>query len=236
MSRGAVVITGAAGDMGAALAAAFAGAGHVVFGADVRPVTAPGVTAVAVDVTDRAAVFALAGQAAEEADGLVLWVNAAGIVRTVPVREAAEDDWHRLIGVNLTGTWHGCVAALETMIAGGRGGCIINIGSLSGQVGYPGLHPGYGASKAAVHQLTKTYAMAGARHGIRVNAVAPSVLDGAMGDTFSDDQKARLVKATPLRRLGRMGDVVGAVRYLASEEAAFVTGTVLPVNGGSWMP
>lgn len=233
---GAVVVTGAAGDMGSALCHAFAAEGRRVFGADVRRCAVEGVTAVEVDVTDRSAVFALAEQAATEAGGLVVWINAAGLVRTVPTRDAGEDDWHRLIAVNLTGTWHGCSAALETMIAGGKGGVIVNLGSLSGQVGYPGLHPAYGASKAGVHQLTKTYAMEGARHGVRVNAVAPSVLEGSMGDTFSEEQKARLIRANPMKRLGGMNDVTGVVRFLCSDEAAYMTGATLPVNGGSFMP
>lgn len=234
MKPGAVVITGAAGDLGSALAADFLAAGRVVHGADIRPVEAPGAIPHPLDVTDRGAVFDLADRVAA-GDGLAAWINAAGLVRTGPLRQAEEADWQRLIAVNLTGTWHGCAAALETMIAGAQGGVIVNLGSLAGQVGYPGLHPAYGASKAAVHQLTKAYAQEGARHGIRVNAVAPSVLEGRMGDAFSDDQRARLVRANPQRRLGTMADVVGVVRFLCSPEAAYITGATLPVNGGAWM-
>jgi NAD(P)-dependent dehydrogenase (short-subunit alcohol dehydrogenase family) len=222
--------------MGSALCRSFAADGYRVYAADLRPCTVEGVTSVDLDVTDRAAVFALAEKAGAEAGGVAVWVNGAGLVRTVPTREAREDDWHRLMAVNAAGTWHGCAAALETMIAGGTGGCIVNVGSLSGQVGYPGLHPAYGASKAAVHQLTKTYAMEGARHGVRVNAIAPSVLEGSMGDTFSDDQKARLVRAIPMKRLGSMDDVVGVVRFLCSDAAGYMTGATVPVNGGSFMP
>lgn len=78
--------------------------------------------------------------------------------------------------------------------------------------------------------------MEGARHGVRVNAVAPSVLEGTMGDTFSDEQKARLIRANPMKRLGDMDDVTGVVRFLCSKEAAYITGATLPVNGGSFMP
>lgn len=236
MSAGAVVITGAAGDMGGALVRAFAAEGRVVYGADIRSVETPGARAALLDVTDRDAVFALAARVADEADRIGVWINAAGLVRVASVREATAQDWRAILDVNLTGVWHGCAAALETMIAGGAGGAIVNIGSLSGQVGYRGLHPAYGASKAAVHQLTRTYAAEGARHGVRVNAVAPSVLEGSMGDAFSDEQRARLTAANPMRRLGTMEDVVGAVRYLCSDAADYVTGAILPVNGGSFMP
>jgi 3-oxoacyl-[acyl-carrier protein] reductase len=92
------------------------------------------------------------------------------------VADADALEWERIIAVNLTGTFHGCAAALAVMSANG-GGRIVNIGSLSGQVGGTALHPAYGASKAGVHALTRTYALEGARHGVYCNAVAPSVID-----------------------------------------------------------
>ncbi|SDG49932.1 SDR family NAD(P)-dependent oxidoreductase [Roseospirillum parvum] len=235
MTAGAVVITGAAGDLGRALTRSFLDQGRRVHGADLKPCPVAGVIDHRLDVTERDAVFALARRVAAE-DGLAAWVNAAGLLAMTPVREASEADWQRLLAVNLSGTWHGCAAALESMIAAGSGGVIVNLGSLSGQLGYPGLHPAYGASKAAVHQLTKTYALEGARHGVRVNAVAPSVLEGSMGDAFSNDQRARLIRANPLGRLGTMEDAVGAIAFLCSPQAAYITGATLPVNGGSFMP
>ena len=231
----AAVITGAAGDLGRALSAAFAGEGYAVFGGDIAPVPAQdGLTGVTLDVTDRAAVFALAERAAAAAGPLRLWINAAGIVRVVKVAEADAADWERIIAVNLTGTFHGCAAALAVMCRTG-GGRIVNLGSLSGQVGGTALHPAYGASKAGVHALTRTYALEGARHGVYCNAVAPSVLAGAMGSQFSERQRAQLASANPLRRLGRIEEVVGAVRYLASAEASYTTGVILPLNGGAYL-
>jgi len=159
----AAVVTGAAGDLGRALSEALLADGYRVYGGDVAPV-APraGLVPVHLDVTERAATFALAERAAAEAGPLKLWINAAGILRVVKVLEADAADWERIIAVNLTGTFHGCAAALEAMRRGG-GGRIVNIGSLSGQVGGTALHPAYGASKAGVHALTKTYALEGAR-------------------------------------------------------------------------
>jgi NAD(P)-dependent dehydrogenase (short-subunit alcohol dehydrogenase family) len=232
----AVVVTGAAGDLGQALAEAFLADGHAVYGGDVVPVEPrAGLMPVHLDVTDRAAMFALAERAAAESGPLKLWINAAGVLRVGKVLEADASDWQRIIAVNLTGTFYGCAAALEVMRRSG-GGRIVNIGSLSGQVGGTGLQPAYGASKAGVHALTKTYALEGAKYGVYCNAVAPSVIEGAMAAQMSERQRDQLSRANPLRRLARMPEVVDAVRYLASESASYTNGVILPVNGGSYLP
>jgi NAD(P)-dependent dehydrogenase (short-subunit alcohol dehydrogenase family) len=231
----AVVVTGAAGDLGRALSTSFLRDGHTVFGADIAALE-PGerLIPVELDVTDRAATFALAERAAAEAGGLRIWINGAGIVRVTKVLQADPEDWQRILAVNLTGTFHGCAAAVAVM-SRQRFGRIVNIGSLSGQVGGTGVHPAYGASKAGVHALTKTYALEGARHGVYCNAVAPSVIEGSMGSQFSDRQREQLAQSNPLRRLARMEEVVGAIRYLASDAASYTNGVILPVNGGSYL-
>jgi NAD(P)-dependent dehydrogenase (short-subunit alcohol dehydrogenase family) len=232
----AVVVTGAAGDLGQALSEAFLADGYAVYGGDVVPVEPrAGLMPVHLDVTDRAAMFALAERAVAESGPLKLWINAAGVLRVGKVLEADASDWQRIIAVNLTGTFYGCAAALEVMRRSG-GGRIVNIGSLSGQVGGTGLHPAYGASKAGVHALTKTYALEGAKYGVYCNAVAPSVIEGAMAAQMSERQREQLSRANPLRRLARMPEVVDAVRYLASESASYTNGVILPVNGGSYLP
>ena len=86
-----------------------------------------------------------------------------------------------------------------------------------------------------MHALTKSYALEGARYGVYCNAVAPSVIEGAMGDQFSLRQRERLAQANPLRRLARMDEVVDAIRYLASDTASYINGVILPVNGGSYL-
>jgi len=232
----AVVITGAGGDVGHALSASFLADGYTVFGADIAPVEPrAGVIPIELDVTDRAALFALAERAAIEPGGLSIWINGAGIVRITKVLEADPEDWQRIIAVNLTGTFHGCAAALAVMSRQGSGR-IVNIGSLSGQVGGTGVHPAYGASKAGVHALTKSYALEGARYGVYCNAVAPSVIEGVMAEQFSERQRVQLTRGNPLRRLARMEEVVGAIRYLASDAASYTNGVILPVNGGSYLP
>jgi NAD(P)-dependent dehydrogenase (short-subunit alcohol dehydrogenase family) len=231
----AAVITGAAGDLGHALCEAFLAEGYRVYGGDIAPVEpCAGLVPVPLDVTDRAAVFALAERGAAEAGPLRLWINAAGILRVVKVTDADSLDWERIIAVNLTGTFHGCAAALEVMGRSG-GGRIVNIGSLSGQVGGTALHPAYGASKAGVHALTRTYALEGAKYGVYCNAVAPSVIEGALASQMSERQREQLARTNPLRRLARMPEVVDAVRYLASDAASYTTGVILPVNGGSYL-
>ena len=232
--RQGVVITGAAGDLGRDLARRYVADGWAVFGADIAPVDEPGVAGIALDVTDRAGVFALAERAGRESR-LAAWINAAGIFRTGAVADAGEDDWHRIIAINLTGTFHGCAAALPALAAAG-GGRIVNVGSLSGQVGGTGVHPAYGASKAGVHALTKTYALEGARHGVLCNAVAPGVLEGRMGAIFGAEQRARLARANPLRRLGRIEEASRAIRFLADPANEYVNGAIVPVNGGAYMP
>ena len=230
-SRAGVVVTGAAGDLGRAVAESFLADGYRVYGADVAPLEGcASLEPVLLDVTDRQAVFALAERAARET-ALWAWINAAGIVVVAPVEEADPESWARIIAVNLSGTFHGCAAALSVLKS--RGGRIVNVGSISGQVGGVGPHPAYGASKAGVHALTKSYALAGARYGITCNAVAPSVLEGRMGRSFSEAQLEKLVRSHPMRRLGRMAEVVHAIRYLADPGASFINGVILPVNGAA---
>ncbi len=231
------VITGAAGDLGGALAESFLADGFSVYGADIAEIAPQnGLTPVRLDVTDRTAVFALAERAAAET-ALAVWINGAGIVATGRISEAAPEVWDRVIAVNLTGSFHGCAAALTVMAAAGRGGRIVNIGSLSGQLGGLGVHPAYGASKAGVHALTKSYALEGGKVGIACNAVAPGVLEGSMAGEFRPDQLENIARASPMRRLGRMDEAVEAVRFLADPvRASYLNGVILPVNGGAYMP
>ena len=222
------VVTGGAGDMGRAIAARLERDGFQVIAADLRGDAEP------LDVTDRAAVCALAGRVAAQGE-LAVWVNAAGLFLPCDVARASEADWDRIIAVNLTGVFHGCAAALAAMTPQRRGR-IVNIGSISGQVGGVAVHPAYGASKAGVHALTKSYALEGARHRVLCNAVAPGLLDGAMSSQFSARQIERLARGAPLGRLGAMSEIAAVVAFLAGPGATYMTGAILPVNGGALMP
>lgn len=228
-----VVITGAAGDLGGAVTDSFLADGYQVYGGDVAPIRArPGLIASKLDVTERAQVFALAKKAAVES-ALKIWVNVAGLFEAARVIEADPDVWHKVIAINLTGTFHGCAAALSVMA--GEGGRIVNVGSLSGQLGGLSVHPAYGASKAGVHALTKAYALEGAKHDIYCNAVAPGPIDGRMTAKFSPGTLAKIRAGIPGKRLATMDEVVHAIRYLADDRAGHTTGAILQVNGGVLM-
>lgn len=228
-----VVVTGAAGDLGGAVADSFLEDGYRVYGGDVAPIRArPGLVASRLDVTERAQVFALARQVAAES-ALKIWVNVAGLFEAARVIEADPDVWNKVIAINLTGTFHGCAAALSVMA--GTGGRIVNVGSLSGQLGGLSVHPAYGASKAGVHALTKTYALEGAKHDVYCNAVAPGPIDGRMTAKFSPGTLAKIRAGIPGKRLATMDEVVHAIRYLADDRAGHTTGAILQVNGGVLM-
>ncbi len=233
--KAAAVITGAAGDLGRALCTSFLGDGMTVYAADIREVTPENnLIPVQANVTDHQAMLALATRIAQEKD-LRLWINCAGIFASASVSKAEEELWHKMIAVNLTGTFNGCAAALSAMKQQGYGR-IINIGSISGQLGGIGVHPAYGASKGGIHALTKTYALEGSKYGIYCNAVAPGLLDGDMMQQLNEAQRNSVIQACPLKRLGQIDEVVHAVRYLADERASFVNGVILPLNGGAYMP
>ncbi len=229
-----VVITGAAGDMGAAAAASFRADGFHVYAADLKaPPRAENTVPVALDVRDRAAVMALAERAAAESE-LRVWINCAGVVSNAPVDQASPEEWDRIIGINLTGTFHGCAAAFAAMKKNAPpGGRIVNAGSISGQLGGVGPHPAYGASKAGVHAITKSYAIAGARYGIYCNAIAPSVIAGSMSKEFSGVQLEKYLASIPMRRLATMDEIVHAIRYLADPRAGYTSGVILGLNGAS---
>lgn len=229
-----VVVTGAAGDLGGAVADSFLADGYRVYGGDVAPMRArPGLVASALDVTKRDQVFALAQKAAAES-ALKVWVNVAGLFEAAKVSTADPEVWNTVIAINLTGTFHGCAAALSVM-APAQGGRIVNVGSLSGQLGGLSVHPAYGASKAGVHALTKAYALEGAKHNVFCNAVAPGPIDGRMTAKFSPGTLDKIRAGIPGKRLATMDEVVHAIRYLADDRAGHTTGAILQVNGGVLM-
>jgi 3-oxoacyl-[acyl-carrier protein] reductase len=144
------------------------------------------------------------------------------------------DDWHRVIAVNLTGTFYCCRAAAPLLRDAGWGR-IINITSIAGKMGDIASAPGYGPSKAGVVALTKTLAREMAPWGITVNAVAPHAVETEMSAQWSPQMRAAILAGIPLGRLAREDEVAAAVLFLASPEAGFITGETLDVNGGAWM-
>jgi len=181
---------------------------------------------------------------AESADGCVeqvvkdfgrldVLVNNAGITRDGLVLRMTDDQWQKVIQINLTGTFYMTRAAAKVMLKARRG-AIVNIASVVGVMGNAG-QANYSASKAGVIGLTMTTAREFASRGVRVNAVAPGFIATDMTAVLSDEQKAKLIQNVPLGRLGSPEDVAKAVRFLASDESAYITGQVLNICGGMVM-
>jgi 3-oxoacyl-[acyl-carrier protein] reductase len=160
-------------------------------------------------------------------------VNNAGVTRDGLLVRMKEEDWNLVLQVNLNGTFH-CTKAVIQAMSRQRYGRIVNIASIVGVMGNAG-QANYAASKAAVIGFTKTVAREYASRQVTVNAVAPGFIDTAMTQGLSADVREGLLKQIPLSRLGQPSDVAEAVRFLASEEAGYITGQVLHVNGGMLM-
>jgi 3(or 17)beta-hydroxysteroid dehydrogenase len=240
------IVTGAASGIGRACAEHLAREGAQVIGVDrdaeagarVAAALGPPHRVVALDVTDEAGWARLVAEAVAEAGRLDVLVNAAGIGLLGDIEQASLADFRRMYAVNVEGVFLGCRAVFAAMRQGG-GGSIVNVSSVAGLVGDPNL-PGYCASKGAVRLLSKSIALHGARRGanVRCNSVHPSFIDTPMVDglvrALGDPVQARatLERAAPLGRLGHVDDVAHLVVYLASDEARFVTGAELVVDGG----
>jgi len=190
------------------------------------------VEAVALDVTDRASVVAAFERAAAALGPITVVVNNAGIAVTRPLLDHTEDDWLRVIDVNLNGAWRVAQTAARHMVAHRRGGSIVNIASILG-MRVTAQVPSYAASKAALIQLTKAMALELARHRIRVNALAPGYVEtGINREFFASDAGQALIKRVPQRRIGKPEELAAALLLLASDAGSYMTGSVVTVDGG----
>ncbi|MDX8463257.1 SDR family NAD(P)-dependent oxidoreductase [Mesorhizobium humile] len=186
----------------------------------------PDVDAFHCDVADPQSVRDLAASIGPCPDILV---NNAGVPGKT--RDTSDDDWRFVISVNLDGVFN-CCSTIGTAMAERGSGNIVNIGSICGSiVAKLQSDPAYNASKAGVHMLTKSYACKWAKSGVRVNAVAPGYVATKMTND-SNDNISTWAELTPIGRLGRTEEIANAVQFLASDASSYVTGTVLPVDGG----
>jgi len=188
---------------------------------------------IAMDIADQPQIAAVFAQVKEKYGRLDILVNNAGITRDGLVMRMKRDDWDAVIAANLTGS-HLCIQQALPIMLRARWGRIINIASVVAQTGNPG-QANYIASKAGLIGLTKAVAQEVASRSITVNAVAPGFILTAMTEKIQDSARERLLQMIPLGRMGTDRDVAVAVRFLASEEAGYITGHVLNVNGGMYM-
>jgi 3-oxoacyl-[acyl-carrier protein] reductase len=238
------IVTGASQGIGEAIARDLAGEGATVVLADVqlekleavvRSIAESGGRAEshAVDVADLAAVERTVAAVAAAHQRIDHLVNNAGITRDGLLMRMKEEDWDAVLRVNLKGTFNFSKAVLRTMIAA-RYGRIVNIASVAGLMGNAG-QTNYAASKAGVIALARSLAREVGARGITVNAVAPGFIATAMTDRLPDEVKASYLEIIPLKKFGLPKDVSSAVKFLLSDDASYITGQVVSVNGGMYM-
>ena len=235
------LVTGASGGIGSAIAKALHGAGATVAisGTRVEPLEALAaelgerVHVLPCNLSDAAAVEALPKQAAEAMGSVDILVNNAGITKDNLFMRMSDEEWASVLDVNLTATMRLCKGVMRGMMKA-RWGRIVNISSIVGATGNPG-QANYAASKAGMVGMSKSIAYEVASRGITVNCVAPGFIATAMTDKLTDEQKDKINVQIPAARMGSPEEIAAAVLYLASNEAGYMTGATLHVNGGMAM-
>jgi 3-oxoacyl-[acyl-carrier protein] reductase len=236
------LVTGASRGIGRAIAAELAARGATVVGSATTEAGAQAIGAalaaqggrgIALDVTDAAALEAAIEGIVKQHGGLQILVNNAGITRDTLAMRMKDEDWDAVLDTNLKAVFRASRAVMRTMMKQ-RYGRIVNITSVVGASGNPG-QANYAAAKAGVAGMTRALARELGSRGITVNCVAPGFIATDMTDTLPEAQKQALLAQIPLGRLGAPQEIADAVAFLASPQAAYITGTELHVNGGMFM-
>jgi NAD(P)-dependent dehydrogenase (short-subunit alcohol dehydrogenase family) len=232
------VVTGGNRGLGFAFARALGEAGARVAiaardaGKNAEAAAALGALAVELDVTHPASVAAMAERVTAELGPIDVLVNNAGVCFHRPALEVPQEEWRAVWDVNVDGLWH-CSRTVGAQMVERRAGVIVNIGSISAMiVNRPQMQPAYNASKAAVHQLTKSLAVEWAPYGVRVNALAPGYTKTEMSPVDEPRFRRHWIEDAPMERYAMPEELGPSLLYLASDASSFVTGSVLVVDGG----
>jgi len=230
------LVTGGSRGIGAAIATELARAGATVVigyrsGADEARAVAESIGGVAVEADVSSS--SDAERLVEAAGEIDILVNNAGLTRDGLLARMSDDDWHEVIETNLSSVFYTCRAVTRPMMKR-RSGAIVNVSSIVGVHGNGG-QTNYGASKAGIIGFTKSLARELGSRGVRANVVAPGYVKTRLTDVIPEEAKTAMLQSTPLGRLGEPEDVAGTVRFLCSNEAAFITGEVILVDGGMGM-
>jgi 3-oxoacyl-[acyl-carrier protein] reductase len=239
------IITGAGRGIGKAIAVTLAREGAKIIINDIdlpsaeeaaKEINRTGQKALAfkVDVSDSREVNQMVNSVIKEFGRIDILVNNAAIIRRGTIEELSEEDWDKVINVNLKGTFN-CMKAVVGIMKKQRYGKIVNISSIAGKIGDLASAPCYGASKAGMACLGKSLARELATYNINVNVVAPHAIETDMSKEWPEEKRKNIIAEIPLGRMGQPEDIAEAVAFLVSDKANFITGEVLDVNGGCLM-
>ncbi|MDQ3624158.1 MAG: 3-oxoacyl-ACP reductase FabG [Verrucomicrobiota bacterium] len=238
------LVTGASQGIGAQIARTFHRAGSIVvlnhhdvgtarddaeaLGATLNAARANSAIVIGADVANAEAVQRMMESIQQQLGGLDFLINNAAIIRDRTVAKMSLEDWRAVLDVDLTGVFHCCKFALEIMR---EGGAIVNMGSIAAILGFFG-QANYAAAKGGVFALTRVLSRESARKNIRVNALAPGVINTAMAATIPENVRAEMIRNIPLNRFGEAEEVANAALFLCSPLASYITGQTLEINGG----
>lgn len=244
MSKRVAIVTGGIGGLGTEICIALARAGRTVIAADLdaregrvaefrRQASGHDVHFEAANVADFDACQALVQKVVNQHGSLDILVNAAGITRDGTLRKMDRVQWDAVLDVNLDGVFNMCRHAVDGMVDRGFGR-VVNISSVNGQTGQFG-QTNYSAAKAGMHGFTMALAREVARKGVTVNSVSPGYCETALVMAVPDEIRAKIIDNVPVGRLGKPSEIARTVEFLAAEDAGFITGANIPVNGGLFM-